>query len=76
MTDSIDAVFKNGFNVRMHSHLKQFMVEYDIIHVLRDNMGYSSWNDLSETELDLCFKNYATTKNKSLPDWNIEEETY
>ncbi len=76
MTDSIDAVFKNGFNVRMHSHLNQFMVDYDIIRVPRDNMGYSSWGDLSETELDLCFKNYTTTKNRSLPDWNIEEETY
>ena len=76
MTDSIDAVFKNGINFRMHSHLNQFMVDYDIIRVLRDDMGYSSWADLSKTELDLCFKNYSTTKNRSLPDWNIEEETY
>ena len=76
MTASVDAAFKNGINFRMHSHLNQFMVDYDIIRVLRDDMGYSSWSDLSVTERDFCFKNYSTTKNRKLPDWNIEEETF
>jgi hypothetical protein len=76
MTASVDAAFKNGINFRMHSHLNQFMVDYDIIRVLRDDMGYSSWSDLSVTEREFCFKNYSTTKNKKLPDWNIEEETF
>jgi hypothetical protein len=76
MTDSVDAAFKNSINFRLHSHLNQFMVNYDIIRVLRDDIGYSSWSDLSETERELCYKNYSTTKNRKLPDWNIEEEPF
>ena len=76
MTDSVDAAFKNSINFRLHSHLNQFMVNYDIIRVLRDDIGYSSWSDLSETERELCYKNYSTTKNRKLPHWNIEEEMF
>ncbi len=76
MTDSVDAAFKNGINFRLHSHLNQFMVNYDIIRVLRDDMEYSSWSDLSETECELCYKNYSMTKNRKLPDWNIKEESF
>jgi hypothetical protein len=50
------------------------MVDFDIIRILKNNMGYSSWSELSEVECAICFKNYSS--KKALPDWNTEEETY
>jgi hypothetical protein len=50
------------------------MVDFDIIRILKNNMGYSSWSELSEAERAICFKNYSL--KKALPDWNNEEETY
>jgi hypothetical protein len=72
---AVDASFKNRLNIRFHCHLNQFMVDYDIIHVLRNNMDYSPWSELTEVERGICFKNYSSRKN-ALPDWNIEEESF
>jgi hypothetical protein len=74
MTAAVDSTFKNGFNLKVHSHLNQFMVDYDIIRVLKNNVGYSSWSDLSDVKCATCFKNYSN--RKVLSDWNIEEESY
>jgi len=74
MTTAVDSTFKNGYNLKVHSSLNQFMVDYDIIHILKNNMGYSSWAEVSDTERTICFKNFS--RNIILPDWNIEEETY
>ncbi len=74
ITAAVDSTFKNGYNLKVHSHLNQFMVDYDIIHILKNNMGYLSWSELSEVERAICFKNYSS--KKALPDWNTEEETY
>lgn len=74
MTAAVDSTFKHGYNLKVHSKLNQFMVDYDIIRILKSNMGYSSWAEVSDTERAICFKNYS--RNKVLPDWNIEEETY
>jgi hypothetical protein len=70
-----DAAFKNGLNIRFHCHLNQFMVDYDIIPVLRNNMSYSSWSEFTDVKHGICFKNYSNRK-KALPDWNIEEESF
>ncbi len=75
MTAAVDAYFKKGLNIRFHCHLNQFMVDYDIICVLRNDMGYSSWSELTDVERGICFKNYSNRK-KTLPEWNIEEESF
>jgi hypothetical protein len=74
LTASIDSVFKNGYNLKCHCHLNQFMVDYDILRVLKDEFGYKSWSDVSDVERAICFKGYS--KGKALPDWNIEEEVF
>ncbi len=74
MTSAVDSTFKNGYNLKVHSHLNQFMVDYNIICILKNDMGYLSWSDVSEVECVICFKNYSL--KKALPDWNMEEETY
>jgi hypothetical protein len=75
ITAAVDAAFKNGLSIRYHCHLNQFMVDYDIIRVLRNDMGYSAWDELTEVECGICFKNYSNRKT-ALPDWNIEEESF
>ncbi len=76
MTAAVDAsLLRIGMNIRFHCHLNQFMVDYSIIPVLRNNMGYSSWSELTDLECGICFKNYSNRK-KALPDWNIEEESF
>jgi hypothetical protein len=74
MTASVDAAFKNGYSLKLNTYSNQFMVDYDIDCVLKEEMGFRSWSNVSELELGFCFRNYTT--NKSLPDWNIEEEEY
>ena len=74
ITASVDSTFKNGYSLKLSTHLNQFMVNYDIIQILKTKMGYNSWTDLTEVECGFCFKNY--TPKKDLPDWNIAEETF
>jgi hypothetical protein len=72
MTASVDAAFKNGYSLKLNTYLNQYMVDYDIVCVLKEEMGFRSWSDMSELELVFCFRNHTSKKN--LPDWNIEEE--
>ena len=74
MTATVDSVFKNGYYLRLNTHLNQYMVDYNIVCVLKEEMGFKSWSDLSDLELGFCFKNHSSKKN--LPDWNIEEEKF
>jgi hypothetical protein len=70
----VDSTFKDGYSLKLSTHLKQFMVNYDIICILKNKMGYNGWSDLSEVERGFCFKNHTTMKE--LPDWNVQEERY
>ncbi len=74
LTASIDSTFKNWYNLKCHCHLNQFMVDYDILRVLKVDFGYKSWSYLSDVERAICFKGYS--KGKALPDWNIQEEVF
>ncbi len=74
MTALVDAAFKNGYSLNLNTYLNQYMVNYDIVHVLKEEMGFRSWSDMSELELGFCFKNHTSRKN--LPDWNIKEENF
>jgi hypothetical protein len=69
-----DSTFKNGYSLKLSTHLNQFMVNYDIIRILKTKMGSNCWTDLTEVEYGFCLKNY--TPKKGLPDWNTEEENF
>ena len=51
-----------------------WMVEYDIICVLKGCVGYSSWTDVPVKQRGLCYKNY--NQSVTLPEWDIEQERY
>jgi hypothetical protein len=74
LTNDIDAQFHGGFTIKANARLNRFMVDYDIIRVLKNHVGYKSWDDVSTTEREYCFKNYSP--KSSLPMWNTVQENY
>ena len=73
LTNDIDAQFQGGFTIKTNARLNRFMVNYDIIRVLKNHVGYKSWDEVSMTEREYCFKNYSP---QSGPMWNTVEEKY
>ena len=74
LTNDIDAQFQGGFTIKTNAQLNRFMVDYDIIRVLKNHVGYKSWDDVSDTEREYCFKNYSP--KSGLPMWNTVQENY
>jgi hypothetical protein len=74
LTNDIDAQFQGGFTIKTNARLNRFMVDYDIIRVLKNHVGYKSWDDVSITEREYCFKNYSP--KSGLPMWNTVQENY
>jgi hypothetical protein len=50
------------------------MVDYDMIHILKDYVGYTSWSDVPLSERGYCYRGYNA--KTILPEWYIEEEKY
>jgi hypothetical protein len=74
LTNDIDAQFQGGFTINTNARLNRFMVDYDIIRVLKNHVGYKSWDEVSSTEREYCFKNYSP--KSGLPMWNTIQENY
>jgi hypothetical protein len=74
ITDDIDKHFRAGFVLHWDDHLNHWMVDYDIICILKCYVGYSSWTDVPTKQRELCYKNY--NQNMTLPEWDIEQERY
>ena len=74
LTNDIDAQFQGGFTINTNAHLNRFMADYDIIRVLKSHVGYKSWDEVSSTEREYCFKNYSP--KSGLPMWNTFQENY
>ena len=74
LTYDIDSHFKGGSSNHLHEKLNRFMVDYDIIRILKNYVGYSSWDDVPYNQKELCFKNYNA--KMPLPNWNCDEERY
>ncbi len=74
LTNDMDSHFKGGFSNHYHERLNCFMVDYDIICILKNYVGYSSWDDVPFNQKELCYKNYNT--KMPLPNWNCNEERY
>ncbi len=74
LTNDIDVQFQGGFTINVNARLNHFMVDYDIILVLKNHVGYKSWDDVSTTEREYCFKNNSS--KSSLPLWNTVQENY
>ncbi len=72
LTNNIDAQFNRGYSISSNNWLNHFMVDYDIICILKDYVGYTSWSDVPMIENGYCYRGYNA--KTSLPEWHIEEE--
>jgi len=52
------------------------MVDYDIIRVLKDNMGYKSWEEVGSKHMTKCFRDFNSDNFKKLSLWGVEQERY
>jgi hypothetical protein len=74
VTNNIDAQFSGGYSISSNNWLNHFMVDYDIIRILKDYVGYTSWSDVPMIERGYCYCGYNA--KTSLPEWHMEEEKY
>jgi hypothetical protein len=63
-----------SYNIIWNNRLNHWLMDYDIIRILRNHMGYKSWSDVPMNQRELCYKGY--TKNNKLPPWDIQQESY
>jgi hypothetical protein len=64
LTEDIHKLFRGGYNLIWGDWLNQCMVDYDIICILKDYVGYFSWSDVPiEQRRELCYQN---NNNKSI----------
>jgi hypothetical protein len=42
MTASVDAVFEIGYSLKLNTYLNQYMADYNIVCVLKEEMGFRS----------------------------------
>jgi hypothetical protein len=74
LTNDMDAQFSGGYSIRSNDWLNHFMVDNDIIRILKDYVGYISWSDVPLIERGYCYRGYNA--KTILPEWHIEEEKY
>ena len=74
ITNVIDQHFSGGYTLHWNDSLNHWLVNYDIIRILKCHVGYSSWIDVSDHERQLCFMNYKV--NDELPRWNCDQLRY
>ncbi len=74
LTNNMDAQFSGGYFICSNDWLNHFMVDYDIIRILKDYVGYTSWSNVSLSEMGYCYRGYNS--KTILPEWHIEEEKY
>ncbi len=60
LTNDIDALFSGGYSISSNDWLNHFMVDYDIICILKDYVGYTSWSDVPLSERGYCYHEYNT----------------
>jgi hypothetical protein len=59
LTNDMDAQFSGGYTISSNDWLNLFMVDYDIIRILKeDYVGYTSWTDFPLSERGYCYRGY------------------
>jgi hypothetical protein len=74
ITNNIEQRFSGSYTLDWNYSLNHWLVNYDIIQILKFHLGYSSWINIPNDQRQLCYINYKV--NDELPKWNIEQERY
>jgi hypothetical protein len=74
IAQDINQHFSGECNIIWNDTLNHFLVDFDIICILKNHIGYNSWSNGPMDQRELCYRGY-NLKN-TLPDWNVEQEGY
>jgi hypothetical protein len=74
LMDDINKHFHAGFALDWDDCLNHWMVDYNIICILKGYVRYSSWTNVPTKLRELCYRKY--NQNVTLPEWDIEQERY
>lgn len=74
LTEDIHNQFKSGYTITWNDNLNRFMVDYDIIRILKNDIGYKDWDDVGKKNMSKCYKDFNNTFTQ--PQWKIEQERY
>ncbi len=74
LMDDINKHFHAGFALHWDDCLNNWMVDYNIICILKGYVGYSSWTNVPTKQRELCYRNF--NQNVTLPEWDVEQERY
>jgi hypothetical protein len=74
LAEEINKHFHGGYNLIWGDWLNQSMGDYDIIHILKDNVAYSSWSNIAVKQRELCNQNFNNKFN--LPEWSVQREKF
>jgi hypothetical protein len=74
LTEDIHKHFCGDYNLIWGYWLNQCMVDYDIIRILKDYVGYTSCSYVLIKQRELCYQNYNS--KSILPEWNVQQENF
>jgi hypothetical protein len=74
LTDDIHNEFQPGYKLTWNDSLDRYMVDYDIIRILKYYAGCSKWEGIHETDMKKCYRNF--NNEFSLPRWDIQQESF
>ena len=71
ITQDINQHFSGRYKIIWNDTLNHFLVDFDIICVLKNHIGYNYWSDVPIDQKELCYRGY-NGKN-TLLDWNVKK---
>jgi hypothetical protein len=74
LTEETHKHFCGGYNLIWGNWLNWCMVDYDIICILKEYVGYSSWSNVPIKRRELCYQNANNKFNR--PDWSVQQEKF
>jgi hypothetical protein len=74
LTEDINKKYCGYYNMNWNDYLNHWMVDYDIIRILKWHVRYTSWAAVPMKTKQLCYKHYHD--NFMLPDWDTNQEKY
>lgn len=75
LTEDIHNQFKSGYEFKWKDSLNRYMVDYDIMKVLKDHVGYKTWEDVGMNEMKKCYRDFDSAEY-TLPAWGMEQERF
>jgi hypothetical protein len=54
ITQDINQHFSGGYNIIWNDTLTHLLVDFDIVCILKNHVGYNSWSDVTMDQRELC----------------------